>query len=63
MEPIKLRVTMTWTFMANPQWYILSDRTPERIAEVEQNQEDLESALARGMEADDFKFLVEVDTP
>lgn len=55
---VKLRVTITWTFEAKPEYYGPEVNTPEKMAEVEQGQENIEAMLAIGMEQDDFEFTV-----
>lgn len=55
-DKIKLRATMTWTYMANPDNYGTDD--PKEIAAIDQDQEDLEAMLSMGIEQEDFTFTV-----
>lgn len=59
-EPVRLRMTLTWTIEANPDWHE-PGLSPDEMAAVEQSQEDLGAVLDVGLGQDDFKFTVTVE--
>jgi hypothetical protein len=56
INKIKLRATITWTYLADPNHYGIDD--PNKMAAIDQEQDDMEAILDMGMNQKDFTFTV-----